>query len=208
MAVITISRQFGAGGRTLSERLGEKLGYAVVNEDIIERAAQEANVSPEWIKAIEEEQKGSFFTYLSKLSPVRRGFIERPLTDTSGYIDGARYVELLNKIIPQIADKGNVIIVGRGGQYILKGRKDAVHLLLVADREHRLKFMKEHYNFSASQASEVIHNMGRRRANLYKYFGRKDYDDMINYHLTFNAAKTSLEKIVDLTALFVTTQNL
>ncbi len=81
MAVITISRQFGAGGRELGKRIADKLEYYYADEDTLETAAQEVEVSPELRKIIEMESGGKVQRYISKLNPFGQSLMERPLND-------------------------------------------------------------------------------------------------------------------------------
>lgn len=198
MAVITISRQFGAGERELGHRIADKLDYYYTDEDILERAAVEVHVSPEWRKIIEMEPAGKLRRYISKLNPFGQSLMERPLDDKQRYIDGFKYVELMHTIITRIAEEGNAVIVGRGGQYILEDFDDAYHLLLVADEKDRIRLIENNYNYSYTEAAEVVKRMGKRRANLYSFFGRKDYDDLTLYHLVLNMSKLSMEMAEEL----------
>ena len=163
MSVITISRQFGAAGKTFGRQLADTLGHYYVDEDIIERAV-----------------------------------VELPLSDKERYIDGFKYVELLNLIIPKIAKDGNAVIVGRGGQYILHTFAETYHLLLIANEEDRINFIEENYRVSRTKAVQMIKRMDKRRANLFSYFRRKDYDDPTIYNLVLNMSLVSIEKAQDL----------
>ncbi len=194
MAVITISREFGAGGKTLGTILSEKTGYSLIDQEIIEKVAEEANVSPDWIKSIENESRGWLTKFMFGKGPYRVGYADPILLNQDGYIDGHIYIELLHKIMPKIADEGNTIIVGRGGQCILKDRKDAIHLLLVAKPEDRLKFMENTYNMSSRQATMIVERMNKRRANLFQYFGVKDYNSPQRYHMVLNISKVGMDK--------------
>ncbi len=197
MSVITISRQFGAGGQTVGKSVAEKLGYTLVDENIIERVAMEANVSPNWVKSIENEAGGALLRYISGLRPFGKSYVERITEDKKGFIDGHIYVNLLYKVIPQIADEDDCIILGRGGQYILKNRENTVHLLLVADFEDRVRFMEKNYDLSKRQATALVNRQGKRRLSLYRYFGREDYDQPYLYHLVLNLSKLPIEKAAD-----------
>ncbi len=198
MAIITISRQFGAGERELGHRIADKLGYYYADEDNIERVAVEANVSPDWMKSIEKETGGKLQQYISKLNPFGQSLMERPLGDKQQHIDGFKYVELMHTIITRIAEEGNAVIVGRGGQYVLQDFEDAYHLLLVADEKDRIRLVKTSYDFSDTEAVNVVKRMAQRRANLYSFFGRKDYDDSTLYHMALNMSKLSMEAAEEL----------
>ena len=124
--------------------------------------------------------------------------MERPLTDKQGHIDGFKYVELMHSIITRIAEEGNAVIVGRGGQYILQDFEGAYHLLLIANEKDRIKFIEDKYNFSYKRAVQVVKGMEKRRVNLYRFFGRKDYDDLSLYNLTLNMSKLSMDQAKEL----------
>jgi len=193
MAVITISRQYGAGSREMGKHIADKLEYYYADEDILERVAVEANVSPDWIKSIEKETGGKLQKYISKLNPFGQSLMERPLDDKQRYIDGSKYVELMYTIITRIAEEGNAVIVGRGGQYVLQDFEGAYHLLLIADEKDRIRLIETSHDFSNTEAANVVKRMAKRRANLYSFFGRKDYDDLTLYHMVLNMSKLSME---------------
>jgi len=194
MSVITISRQFGAAGKTIGRRVADTLGYYYADEDIIERAVVEVSASPDGKKILETEPGDKVKRFISKLNPFGTSLMELPLSDKQRYIDGFKYFELLNLIIPKIANDGNAVIVGRGGQYILHNFDDTYHLLLIAKEKDRIKFIEDKYGVSNSKAIQMIKRMNKRRANLYSYYGRKDYDDLILYGLVLNMSTLSIDQ--------------
>ena len=202
MAVITISRQFGAGGKTLGEMISKQLEYTFVDNEIIQMVARRAKVSTNWVESIEKEAGGKLLKFMSGL--VRKSFVERILDDERGYIDEEIYVDLLHNIIGQLADEGSAVILGRGGQYILRDHKDVTHVLLIADKEDRIHFMEEHYDLSEAQALQAVNREDKRRVNLYRKFGKENYDHPDLYHLVLNMSKLDLEKACDLVCELVT----
>ncbi|MFZ7125154.1 MAG: AAA family ATPase [Desulfobacterales bacterium] len=196
MAVITIAREFGAGGKTLGSIVAEKLGYALIDEEIVEMVAMEANVSPDWVDSVAQEtgSGGMLPRLLSKLGPFRKGYVQVAMENKPGYIDGNLYIHLLHKVIPRIASQDNVIILGRGGQYLLADHPSTYHFLMIADLEHRINFMMEHYNLSRKQAQIVVEKQSHRRLNLYRYFGKTDFDHPSLYHMVFNMRKLNMEE--------------
>jgi cytidylate kinase len=191
MAVITISRQFGAGGKTLGKMLASKLGYTLMDNEIIQMVAEKARVSEGWVESVEKEAGGRFMKFISGVIP--KGLVDSVLDDEQGYIDEEIYVDLLHKIISKIAEGGNVIVIGRGGQYILKDRPDTYHFLLIGNKDDRVKFMMKHYELTPRQAIQAVESDDKRRINLYRKFGKKDYDQPDLYHLVLNMSKVSLE---------------
>ncbi|MBW2591551.1 MAG: cytidylate kinase-like family protein [Deltaproteobacteria bacterium] len=166
MSVITISRQFGAGGITLGAMVAKKLDYTFVDNEIIQMVAKKAKVSTNWVESIEKEAGGKLLKFISGV--VSKKLIDQVLDDKRGYIDEEIYVDLLYKIIAQIADEGNAVILGRGGQYILKDRDDVFHVLLIADKADRVKFMEERYELTPAQALQSVNREDKRRTNLYR----------------------------------------
>lgn len=187
---------FGAGGKTLGEMLAKKIGYTFIDNEIIQMVAKDAKVSTNWVEAIEREAGGKLQKFLTRVVP--KNLVDRVLDNQRGYIDEEIYVETLQKIIGKIAEEGNAVILGRGSQYILKDREDTIHLLLVAEKEDRIKFMETHYNLSRSQAIQSVQSEDKRRMNLYRKFGRQDYDTPWLYHLVLNMSKIDLEEASDI----------
>jgi len=191
MAVITISRQFGAGGKTLGRMIAELLNYTFADSSIIQRLAKEANVSTDWVIA-QEKEAGSMFSRLIN-SMVSRSLIDRVIKDEKGYLDEQIYLDYLVLIIAQIADEGDVVILGRGSQYILKDHPDAFHILLIDNLENRVKFMIDNYEMTEKKARQVVTFEDRRRTHLYRKLGKTDYDSPSLYHMVLNMERFSLD---------------
>jgi cytidylate kinase len=196
MAVITISRQFGAGGITLGKMIAERLAYTFADTEIIKMVAEMANVSTNFVETVEKEAGGKFSRIITRL--VSKPLLERVLKDERGYIDEEIYLDYLVLIIAQMADEGNVVILGRGSQYILRDHPDAYHFLLIDEFENRVRFMRENYNLSQSRAEQVVKGEDKRRLNLYRKLHKTDYDRPSLYHLVLNMNRINLDKAQEL----------
>ena len=190
MAVITISRQFGAGGKTLGKRVADEFGYTFADSEIIKMVAEMANVSTNFVETVEKEAGGKFSRLISKM--VSKPLVERVLKDERGYIDEEIYLDYLVLIIAQMADDGNVVILGRGSQYILGDHPDAFHVLLINELDQRIQFMETHYDLKRSRAEQVVNNEDKRRIQLYRKLGKVDYDNPSLYHLVLNMGRITL----------------
>ena len=197
MAVITISRQFGAGGKTLGKMIADKLGYTFADSNIIQRIAKEANVSTNWVEAFEKEAGSKISRMVSSI--VSQRLVDRILKDERGYMDEKIYLDYLVLIIAQIADEGDVVVLGRGSQYILDDHPDAYHILLIDEFENRVKFMMGNYDLSSKKAMNLVTAEDKRRASLYSKLGKKDYDNPSLYHLVLNMGRLDLKAALDLT---------
>jgi cytidylate kinase len=192
MAVITISRQYGAGGKTLGEMIATELGYEFADSEIVAKVAEMANVSTHWVETVENEAGGKLSRFVSKM--VSRPLVDKILKGERGYIDETIYLDYLVLIIAQIADEGDVVILGRGSQYILDDHPDAFHILMIDEFANRVRFMQEHYDLTESRATRVIRGEDKRRKVLYQKLGKTDYDDPFLYHLVLNMSKVSLDE--------------
>jgi cytidylate kinase len=201
MAVITISRQFGAGGKTLGKMISEHLGYTFADSDVIQRIAKEANVSKDWVQSFEKEAGSRISRLISSM--VSQRWIDRVLANERGYLDEKIYLDYLVLIIAQIGEEGNTVVLGRGSQYILDDHPDAYHILLLDELDNRIKFMTENYNLSEKRAERVVLAEDKRRKNLYSQLRKKDFDDPGLYHLVLNMSRLSLTKAMDLVCRLV-----
>ena len=192
MAVITISRQFGAGGKTLGKMIADKLGYTFADDDIIQMVAEAANVSPHWVESVEREAGGKLSRVISSM--VSKRLVDRILKDERGYMDERVYLDYLVVIIAQMAEEGNVVILGRGAQYILNDHPDAHHVLLINEFENRVRFMIERYDLSESRANFIVNREDKRRSNLYRKLGKTDYEQPSLYDLVVNMSRVSMPK--------------
>ena len=200
MSVITISRQFGAGGKTLAQGVAKKLGYEISNEEIVEKLAESAQLNADGIRKFEVEDADTPQAGTAFATP--KTFIDR-IFNSKKYMDGNRYVELLNQIIPLIAAKDNVIILGRGAQFILKDHPQTYHVLLIAGYEDRIRFMQDNYNLSPSAAQKSVEKQGVRRRKLMKLFHSDDYDQPVHYDLVLNMSKMDMDLAVEMVRALV-----
>ncbi|MBR9987500.1 MAG: cytidylate kinase-like family protein [Desulfosarcina sp.] len=201
MAVITLSRQFGAGGITLGKKVAESLGYTFADSDILQRVAKEANVSTHWVESFEKEAGSKLSRMISSM--VSKRWLDRVLADERGYLDEQIYLDYLVLIIAQFADEGDVVILGRGSQYILNDHPDAVHILLVNEFDNRVEFMIDSYDMSRKKAERMVVNEDRRRLSLYKRLGKSDYENPQLYHLVLNMGRLDLETARDMVCKLV-----
>ena len=196
MAVITISRHFGAGGRTLGEMVAKKLGYQFYDNEVIQMVSIHAKVSTDSVDDLEQQTHGVFKKFISDIVP--KGLKDLMVSRKQETIDEEIYVDILRKIIVEIAEDGNAVIIGRGSQYLLKDYEDAFHLLVTADRDDRVKFLVQKYNLTQAQAVRAVNQDDNRRANLYNKFGETGYDQSDNYHMVLNTSKLQLETACEL----------
>ena len=204
MAVITISRQFGAGGITLGELVAEKLGYAFYHDEIIEMIAEKAKVSQEGVAAIENESGGRLMNFISGIVP--RGLVETIFDTGKEYMEKNEYIDILSTIMKKIATEGNAVVVGRGSQHFMQDQENVYHVLIVADQKDRVKFMQDHYDLSPDKALEAVKKEESRRKTLFRILGIENYDQPDIYHLVLNMSKIDLPLACELICELPATQ--
>jgi cytidylate kinase len=115
-----------------------------------------------------------------------------------GERDEEIYADMLNRVIGKIAAEGDAIILGRGGQYILKDHPDTCHALMVADLDYRINYTRQRFELTRKQALLAVAMEDKRRVNLYRKLGKVDYDQADHYHITLNMRLTPLKTAGDM----------
>lgn len=190
MAVITISRQYGAGAMALGRMLAEKKGYTLASRDIVQGIADKAKVSTDFVLTVEKEAGTTLSRFMTRIISSR-GMVNKLLREDSGYIDEKLYLDYLVLTVVQIADEGNAVIMGRGSQYILKTHPDAVHILLVDELENRVNRVAKREKISHESAVHIVTHEDKRRHNLYHRLGKQDFESPSLYHMVLNMNRVS-----------------
>lgn len=189
MATITISRHFGAGGATLGAKLAKRLGYRYVDDELIKEVANKAGVAPSRVRAFEKSGTSRLMRMLDWV--VNPDFIERHVSE-KGQLTEERYVEELREALYKLHREGNVVIIGRGGNYALRGYAGTLHVLLVADAEHRVRFLCEHYDMSRAEAEGAVLRADMIRTRFLNCFSPEGWhDDPLLYTITLNMNNVS-----------------
>ena len=195
MAVVTISRHFGAGGHTLGERLCERFDLRLVDASVVDRLAREARLSPNWLTAMEKEASSTLLSVISTV--VSRGIFYKHPGSPAERDDRQKYIAFLTQIFTALANEGGHVIVGRGAQLILKGHPKAVHVLLVADYESRVAFLVGHHKISRSEAVKTIRAREKERAALASRLFEADMDDPSLYQIVLNTSLMPYDWVIE-----------
>lgn len=207
MAVITISRQFGSGGSEVAARVCELLGYRYFDKSLIGQVAVGMGLlDNEGVDFSEEHYKGkSFMEQLFRPGPYVVAEVPAWTQDPSGEVtqfikrlDKLEFGNLIQGVILGAYDRGNMVIVGRGGQALLADKPDVLHVRLVAPLADRVNRVQQQHSCTTAQARELI---AERDRSMAKYLGemcKVHPDDPQWYHLMINLGKWSLEDAAQL----------
>ena len=196
MATITISRRFGAGGATLGARIAKRLGYRYLNDELVKEVAKQVGASVKDVASIEKRRKPSrLMSFLEKV--VKVDIIERKRKHKP--VDVKEYIEGIKEVILKQYEQGNCVIIGRGSHYILQNKPDAIHILLVASKSFRIKFLMDNYGLRKDQAERAVERADLIRSDFLYYFSqRENHDDPILYTLCLNMDRLSFDEAEDL----------
>lgn len=188
--IITISREFGSGGRTIGKMVAEKLGIPCYDAEIIQKMADETGFAPEYVKEAGEYSPGSFLSV---------AFSNRMFGPTNEDILWQHQY----RVITELAEKGPCVIVGRCADYILKDKADCLKVFIHADLEFRAKRIVEVYGEREESPEERIKDKDKRRAAYHCFYTNMKWGYAQNYDLTLNSGVLGIDNCVDIiTSLF------
>lgn len=190
--VITIARGFGSGGRTIGKMLAKRLDCDCYDNDLIKLASEESGINLELFGKADEKVKTSLF------KRYNRSYGEYVLSpDSADFVSDDNLFNYQAKIIRDIADKKNCIIIGRCGDFILRNNPDVLRLFIYADEKTCVKNVVDLYGMMPSEAKKTIEKIDKSRAAYYKYYTDKNWYDVSNYDLCINTSDIGFEGAVD-----------
>lgn len=204
--IITISREYGSGGRLIGKLIAESLGYDFYDKEIIDMAAQESGLSPDFIKKTEQNISSSWLynlllgsTYSGTASGQATKVIgTQPVLPLADQVFNAQRKTILN-----LAKKGPCVIVGRCADFILStneeiDKNDLFNVFIYADMEEKLKRIETLYKETESAAKKTITQIDKRRANHYNTFTDNVWGNRQNYDLMINSSVLGIEETANL----------
>lgn len=186
--VITISRQYGSGGRIVAKKLAEALGIRFYDNELITMAAEKTGLSVECFKDAEKTSLGNLFFSLTSLTPS---------IDATGLPLNEKIFLMQSQVIKDVAAEGSCVIVGRSANYVLQNHPNVINIFLQADLDDRVHRAIETYHQPPEGAEAMVIKTDKRRANYYNYFTGGKWGKAENYDLILNTSRMDLDKIVE-----------
>lgn len=203
MTTITISRHYGSGGRKVGARVRELLDYRFFDKQLMTQVASELNLSQAELldfSEVDYKVKG-FFERLMSFNPgemVVSPKAAQGLALESNPLDDTNTVRLVQKTILAAYEGGNVVIVGRGSQVILRGKPDVLHVRVIAPMETRLQRLQEVEGLSLQEARQRIKEHDKAGQDYLARFFDAQWDDPYLYHITINTGLYDIEQAAQL----------
>ena len=181
--IITISREFGSGGRFIGEEVAKKLGIAYYDKNIIGQIAEKSGLSPEYIQENAElSPKKGLFAY---------AFSGRDITGKS--VEDMVY-EAQRNIILELAEKEPCVIIGRNADYILKDRDDVLNVFIHGDMPEKIKRITGLYNVKEKEAVKMMADTDKRRRTNYNFYTDQNWGKVSNYTLCLNSSQLGYDR--------------
>jgi cytidylate kinase len=195
--IITISRQYGAGGAEIARRVADRLDWRVVDNEFVERVASRAGLTPAEVAEREERAPG-FMDRLAWALTSASAELTLASGDALAKLEEPQLVRVTESVVAELAREGRVVLVGRGAAAVLGEQEGAIHLQVVAPMPVRLERIAGRLGCNVETARRQIVEVDARRARYHaEYYGR-DWADPVHYHVVLNTGYLGLDGTTDL----------
>lgn len=189
--IITISREFGSGGRSIGREVANRLGIPFYDKELVEQVALESGFAPQFI-----EEHGERAPSRSRLAYA---FSHQGIPGLMNGMSTADFLWSIQcNVIMQLAEKGPCVIVGRNADYILKDRQDCLDVFIHADMDFRADRIVRLYGESEKSPEARLNEKDKRRMVNYQHYTGRTWGQATNYDLCLNSAKLGIDKCVDM----------
>ncbi len=180
--VITISREFGSGGRTIGKKVAEALGIPCYDSELIQKIASESGFNEDYVKDVGEYGSGGFLSLFS---------------NRSFGLNNEDYVwEIQCRIITELAEKEPCVIVGRCADYILRDKADCLKVFIHADMAFRAERIVKVYGERAASPEQRLKDKDKRRAAYHRFYTNMKWGHAQNYDITLNSGTLGIDRCV------------
>ena len=189
--IITISRQFGSGGRSIGRQVANKLGIPFYDKELVEQIALESGFAPQFVEDHGEHAPGK--------SRLAYAFANQGVPGIMNGLSTADFLWSIQcSVIQQLAEKGPCVIVGRNADYILKDRKDVLDVYIHADMDFRADRIVRLYGESEKSPAARLQEKDKRRQINYQHYTGRTWGNAENYHICLNSAVLGIENCVNI----------
>ncbi len=188
--VITISREFGSGGRTIGKKTADRLGIPYYDKELIRKIAEETGFCQEFVEKQGEEASSSNWFFYSLTHGQAMGPNGMPMAD---YLWSVQY-----DIIRKLAEKEPCVIVGRCGDYVLEDREDCLHVFVHAPLEFKKERIIRLYGEREEKPEKRLEEKDKKRKLYYQHYTGRTWGMAQNYHLCLDSSLIGIDNCVDI----------
>ena len=186
--VITISREYGSGGRYIAKLVAEKLKIKLYDKDFIKELTNETGLDSSYIENIEQKR--------TLLDNFNSGYYQSLSNADELFVEEAN-------LIKKLASKNSCVIVGRCADFILKDNKNLIKIFIYSDMESKIKRAIKYYNIPKNDAKKEIEKINKLRKNHYKYYTNREWNNPENYDLCLNSDSLGVEQCAEVIEQYV-----
>jgi cytidylate kinase len=186
--LITVSREYGAGGSDVARRVADALGWRLVDNELLERVAARAGISPEDMAGI-EERTPSFIERLARVLATSTPELFPPPTGTVPELSEATLVRITEAVVEEAARDGRAVLVGRAAPAVLARERDALHIRLVASRAFRIRATADRLGLDPKEAERIMVQTDAQRERYHREHYARAWADPVGYHLVINTER-------------------
>jgi cytidylate kinase len=195
MAVITISREYGINSTEIASEAAQRLGYEYIDKHLVSQIAEKLHISEHEAEAFIKASSGRLLRFVDRYTCT---LVQKVVDRSHGCLDDDKYFMTTKKLVEDIYKEGNAIILGWGGQCILKGKPGTLHVRLVKQEEAKIKTVMEEQSVDEKNAKKIIEQEETEMREYIKQFFHKDWNDARLYDLVIDLGKTSVEEAISL----------
>ncbi|WPC23910.1 cytidylate kinase-like family protein [Brachyspira hyodysenteriae] len=182
--IITISRQYGSGGRNIGKLIANKLKINFYDKEFIEIVAKRTGINKEYLEDVEEKFTNDNLFF----SAFHKEHFSSPFSDEIKYSTLDKMFEIQSEVIKDIANKGSCVIIGRCANFILKNTQhQCFNVFIHAPDKNRIERITKEYGVQIENAETQLRNTDKYRSNYYKYYTGMEWGNMVNYNLTIDS---------------------
>jgi cytidylate kinase len=189
--LITISRQFAAGGSKVAGEVAERLGWRLVDNDFVQEIADRAGVTPEEV-AEREERPSTFIERLARITALEIPEMFLPTSDVLEEHGEAHFVRLTRLLVEELAAEQRCVVVGRASAAVLSRVKDTLHVRIVAPRAFRIERAMSQLGLDRDEAEGRLESTDANRTRYHREYHRRDCTDPANYDMVLNTGRLGI----------------
>lgn len=186
--LITISREFGAGGSRVAAHAAHALGWRLVDNDFIARVAARAGVPEATVAARDERAPGFREWLLRALSRAAPDLFAPAQASPPAEVEEVALVRVTEGVVADLAREGRVVLVGRAAPAVLGRKEDAIHVRVVAPRAERIRTVMARHSLDPAAAERLMDDTDRNRQRYHREYYDRDWADPTHFHLVVNTA--------------------
>ena len=192
--VITISRQYGSGGKTIAAMLAQKLGVNFYSRDILKMASEDSGINEELFGMSDEKIRRA--GWLRTLSHPYEGKLLPP--EDKEFVSDDNLFNYQAKVIKDLAQKESCVIVGRCADYALADYPNTLSVFITASDEERIARLKDLYKVDDAKAKDIMVKTDKKRSSYYNYYSSKRWGDAKSYDLCLSSTALGVDGAVDM----------